>query len=112
MQSVVQKYSCHALSGCHTTGRLVGKCKQRLPDFMACVDALLNALVPIQSYRPLSEIDLLETFMCRLYCKGASHIHHPTEWLATRETSFEILYFQTSCTTSSFASKGVVIMSF
>jgi len=59
----------HALSGCDTTGRFIniGK-KSWIELFLHCDQSIDEALLTLENENPLSHIDKLEEFVCRLYC--------------------------------------------
>ena len=63
----------HALSGCDTCGRLLGKRKTSwMSIFMECSRKELEALISLQTDEPLSQINVLEELVCKLYCKTKS----------------------------------------
>ena len=62
--------SLHALSGCDTTGRLLGKRKTSwMSAFLECSEKEVEALLSLQTEDPLKHITILEEFVCKLYCK-------------------------------------------
>ena len=63
--------SLHALSGCDTTGRLLGKRKKSwMTAFIECTEKELEALLSLQTEYPLVHIAELEELICKLYSKN------------------------------------------
>ena len=67
--------SLHALSGCDTTGSFFGKGKlQWWNCFQEVNNDIVKAIESIQSASPLQYIDILQIFVCKLYCFKALQV--------------------------------------
>ena len=63
--------SLHALSGCDSTDRLLGKRKKSwMTAFIECTEKELEALLSLQTEYPLVHIAELEELICKLYSKN------------------------------------------
>ena len=83
--------SLHTLSGCDTTGRFFGKGKlQWWNCFQEVNDDIIKAIECIQSASPLQYVDILQIFVCKLYCPKALQIKTLSEarwYLFTRSSA-------------------------